>query len=339
MDPGVRRAAASVQLFVQIGAEHGLDAAQCLADTEIDAARLFDADAEVSVGQELQVMRNLQRLLPEVPGLGLQAGLRLRLSTHGMLGYAMLSSATLRDALLLMLRYLDLAYAYCDVSTEEDAQEMRILFDDSSAPADVRGFMLERIAGGAYALAHEMLGRPPEVRRLSFRLPRPAHAARYAQLVGLAPQFDAARNLIAIDSALLNRPLPQANELTQRLCEEQCRLLLNRRRARGGLAGQVRDRLLQSPERMPEIETVAAALNMTGRTLRRRLEAEGTAYRALADEVRCALAEGWLAAHLTVEEVAERLGFSEPSSFIRAFKRWTGRTPGAQRASATRARL
>lgn len=325
------RAAASVQLFVQIGAEHGLDAAQCLEDTQIDAARLFDADAEVSAAQEMQVVRNLQRRLPDVPGLGLQAGLRLRLSTHGILGYAMLSSATLRDALLLMLHYLDLAYAYCDVRTEEDAQELRMLFDDTAMPADVRGFMLERIVGGAYALGHEMLGRPPEVRRLSFRFPRPAHAARYTQLVGVTPQFDADCNLIAIDSVLLAQPLPQANALTQRLCEEQCRLLLNRRRARGGLAGQVRDRLLQSPEHMPEIEDVAAALNMTGRTLRRRLEAEGTAYRALADEVRGALAEGWLAAHLTVEEVAVRLGFSEASSFIRAFKRWTGRTPGSAR--------
>lgn len=330
MQPAIRRAAASLQLLVQIGVEHGLMPTQCLEQTGLDVNQLFDADAEVDAAQELQVMRNLQRQLPGIAGLGLIAGLRLRLSTHGILGYAMLSSATLRDALSLMLRYLDLAYAYCEVSTESDAQEMRILIDDQGVPEDLRGFIMERVAGGAFALAHEILGRVPELRRLCFRFPRLPHAERYRQLVGVTPEFSAERNLIAVDARVLDLPLPQANALTQRLCEEQCRMLLNRRRLRGGVAGQVRDRLLQAYGRMPEIGELAAALHITGRTLRRRLEAEGTSYRGLADEVRCTLAEGWLAAGLPVEQVGLRLGFSEPSAFIRAFKRWTGRTPGGR---------
>jgi len=331
MDAGIRRAAASVQLLVQIGAEQGLDAAQCLDGTQIDPARLFDADGEVTAAQEMQVMRNLQRLLPGVSGLGLQAGLRLKLSTHGILGYALLSSATLREALAMMLRYLDLAYAYCDIRIEEQPPEARVVIDDSAAPADVRQFVLERTVGGAYALTHEMLGRGFPVRRLQFRFLRPPHAGRYEELVGVMPQFGAEGNLIVIDCALLDQPLPQANALTQRLCEEQCRLLLQQRRARSGLAEAVRNQLLRTPEQMPEIEAVAAFLHISDRTLRRRLEAEGTSYRDLADEVRCTLAEGWLGARLTVEEVAARLGFSEASSFIRAFKRWTGRTPGSLR--------
>lgn len=339
MESGIRRAAASLQLLVQIGVEHGLSTLQCLEQTGLDAAHLFDADAEVDAAQELQVMRNLQRQLPGVAGLGLLAGLRLRLSTHGILGYAMLSSATLREALSLMLRYLDLAYAYCEVSTESDPAEMRILVNDRQVPADLRRFIMERVAGAAFALAHEVLGRAPELRRLSFSFPRPPHAERYRQLVGVEPEFGASANLIAVDASLLDQPLPQANALTQRLCEEQCRMLLNRRRQRGGVAGQVRDRLLQAYDRMPEIEELAATLHVTGRTLRRRLDAEGTSYRDLADEVRCMLAEGWLAAGLPVDEVSLRLGFSEPSAFIRAFKRWTGRTPGGRpRAVAVQAR-
>lgn len=333
MDPGIRRAAASVQLLVQIGAEQGLDAAQCLDGTAIDPARLFDADSEVSAAQEMQVMRNLQRLRPEVSGLGLQAGLRLRLSTHGILGYALLSSATLREAVGMMLRYLDLAYAYCDLRIEEQAAEAQVLIDDSAAPADVRQFVVERTVGGAYALTHEMLGRGFPVRRLQFRFPRPDHTALYTKLVGVTPQFGAERNLIVIDSALLDQVLPQANSVTQRLCEDQCRLLLQQRRARSGLAEAVRNQLLRTPEQIPEIDAVAVALHVSARTLRRRLEVEGTSYRDLADEVRCTLAEGWLGARLTVEEVAARLGFSEASSFIRAFKRWTGRTPGSLRAA------
>lgn len=331
MDAGIRRAAASVQLLVTIGEEQGLSAAQCLEDTRIDPARLFDAEGEVTAAQEMQVMRNLQRRLPQHSGLGLEAGLRLRLSTHGILGYALLSSATLREAVAMLLRYLDLAYAYCDLRVEEHRPEAHVLIDESATPADVRQFVIERTVGGAYALSHEMLGRGFPVRRMQFRFPRPAHAARYEALVGVMPQFGADSNRLVVDSALLDQPLPQAHAMTQRLCEDQCRLLLQQRRARSGLAEAVRDQLLRDAERMPEIEAVAAALHISSRTLRRRLEGEGTSYRDLADEVRCTLAEGWLAASLTVEEVAARLGFSEASSFIRAFKRWTGRTPGSLR--------
>jgi len=327
----VTRDAASVQLLVQLGTEQGLSAAQCLEGSRIDPAALLDAGNEVAAAQEMQVIRNLLRHVGADRGLGLQAGLRLRASTHGILGFAMISSATLREALSVMLRYLDLTYAYCDVRIEDRGDELQLLLDAQAAPADLRQFLVERSVGGAYAIAHELLGMPPPVMRLEFDFPAPVYASRFLALSGIAPRFDAGRNLIVSDARRLAQPLPQANALTQRLCEEQCRLLLNRRRQRSGLAETVRSRLLRTPESMPDIDEVASALHITGRTLRRRLEDEGTSYRALVDELRCALAEEWLSAQLSVEEVATRLGFSEPSSFIRAFKRWTGRTPGAGR--------
>jgi AraC-like DNA-binding protein len=86
---------------------------------------------------------------------------------------------------------------------------------------------------------------------------------------------------------------------------------------------------------MPDIEQVAASLHMSARTLRRRLEAEGTSYRALVDEVRERLAEELLVAGgLTVEQVARRLGYAETASFTNAFKRWKGIGPRAYRTAA-----
>jgi AraC-like DNA-binding protein len=114
------------------------------------------------------------------------------------------------------------------------------------------------------------------------------------------------------------------------MCEAQCRDLVARRRARTGTAHEVRELLtrlgaLGSP--MPEI---ARELNLSARTLRRRLEEEGTSFRALLDEVREALAEELLTmGAVPVEDVAVRLGYAEASSFIHAFKRWKGVTPTA----------
>ena len=116
------------------------------------------------------------------------------------------------------------------------------------------------------------------------------------------------------------------------MAEEQCRKLLAARKARSGLAERVRDRILRQPGHIPDMNAVAGELLLTPRTLRRRLLDEGTSYKALTDEVRETLAEELLsAANLSVEQIAERLGYSEAASFIHAFKRWKGQPPHSYR--------
>ena len=94
------------------------------------------------------------------------------------------------------------------------------------------------------------------------------------------------------------------------------------------MSGQVRDLLLRDPSRMPGQEQVAAALDVSVRTLRRQLDAEGTSFRAVVDQTREDLAEELLAtAGCTVAQVARRLGYAEASSFVHAFRRWKGVSP------------
>jgi AraC-like DNA-binding protein len=115
--------------------------------------------------------------------------------------------------------------------------------------------------------------------------------------------------------------------------EHTRRDLLEKRRARTGIAGAVRDLLVREPGQIPDSPAVAAALQMSNRTLSRRLDEEGISFRALVDEVREMLAEEMLVtAQMTTEQVSRRLGYSEPASFVRAFKRWKGVAPQAFRA-------
>jgi len=125
---------------------------------------------------------------------------------------------------------------------------------------------------------------------------------------------------------------PQANAITAQVCENHCRDLLHGRRSREGIAGKVRGHLLFDPSRCATEQQVASFLRSTPRTLQRRLAAEGTSFRALLEEVRAALAVELLKKQrLTVEVVADRLGYSESSAFVRAFKRWQGTCPAAYR--------
>ncbi|WP_162945996.1 helix-turn-helix transcriptional regulator, partial [Pseudomonas aeruginosa] len=161
-----------------------------------------------------------------------------------------------------------------------------------------------------------------------FRRPPPADPAPYVRELGLCPAFGQADNRVVFERRFLDLPLPGANPEVARACEEQCRALLARRQVRGGLAGRIRDRLLRTPGHLPDMQTLAMELHLTVRTLRRRLDDEGSSYRLLLDEVRLALAEELLATGaIRLEEIAERLGYGEVSNFIHAFRRWKGMTP------------
>lgn len=329
-----RRSAVSVHLLTQFALDHGLSLEQCLDGTGLDIGVLADPGAEVEAEQELSLVRNLARHLGHIPGIGLKAGLRYHLNTYGIWGFALLSSATFLSAARLGLRYLDLTYAFHRMRLEEYAGEAHLVLEDESVPEDLRDFLIERDGGGVLRIQRDLTNQPPPIRQACFRRETPADVQPYIDELGVRPLFGQAENRIVFDSRILELPLPGANPEVALRCEEQCRALLARRQVRTGLSGQIRDRLLGTPGRLPDMEQLADAMHMTSRTLRRRLDAEGSSYRALLDEVRQALAEELLATGaIRLEEIAERLGYGEVSNFIHAFRRWKGVSPGRFRRS------
>jgi AraC-like DNA-binding protein len=323
-----RRSAISVQLLTQFGLDQGLSIDACLAGTGLSWQQLADPGGEVEAGQELLLIGNLVRALGERPGIGLLAGKRYQLNTYGIWGFALLSSPTYREAARLGLRYLDLTYAFHGMQLEEHGDEAHLLLDDRAIPPELRRFILERDLGGMLSAQRELINAPLPIRRVDLRIAAPADPSLYLSEIGVLPHFAQPCNRFVVDRRLLDRPLPGANPRTVDLCEQQCQLLLDKRRQRSGLAGQIRGLLLSRPGRLPDMEQVASSLHMSSRTLRRRLDEEGTSFRSLLEEVRQALAEELLATGgLSLEEIAERLGYGEVSNFIHAFKRWKGVPP------------
>lgn len=331
-----RRSAISVQLLTQFGLDQGLGLDACLAGTGLDLSVLADPGAEIDAGQELLLIGNLVAALGHIPGIGLKAGSRYQLNTYGIWGFAMLSSATFRGAAHLGLRYLDLTYAFHGMFLEEIDDQAHFLLDQRNVPVELRNFILERDLAGMLNIQRELTSSPIPLIAVYLTLPAPADSHLYRELLGLEPIFNAEENRLVFASALLDRPLPGANPQVMQHCEQQCQALLAKRRVRAGLSGRIRDRLLAHPGRLPDMEQLANELHMTTRTLRRRLLEENTSYRQLLEEVRQALAEELLATGaLTLEEIAERLGYGEVSNFMHAFKRWKGVTPRQYRMSAS----
>jgi AraC-like DNA-binding protein len=234
------------------------------------------------------------------------------------------------------MRFVDLTYALTRISAQEGDGEVRLFFDDLDVPEHVRRFILLRDTSAALQLWHETLGRPVVPLRVTLRLPQPADPTPYEATFGVPPRFGAARSMLAFDAALLDQPLPQAAPLTAALCEAQCRDLLQRRHLRRGTSGRVRDILVRTGVILGQ-EEVAAEVHVSVRTLRRMLRDEGTTFRAIVEQTREHLAEELLVtAGLSVEQVAGRLGYSDASTFVHAFRRWKGVSPGRWRERGSR---
>jgi len=317
--------------------DNGMSARDCLKGTGLSADQLNDATTEIEASDELRVARNVIAQLGDQPGLGIQAGLRYTLASAGILGFALLSSRTLRDAAAIGLRYIAASSAFVRLAIEEDGARARLLFDDDEIPEDARAFLVERDLTAVANVMPGLLGRDPHQisARLELRMPPARGSALAAVMPGWSVEFRQAHNALIFPRALLDEPLPQADQSTAEMCERQCRELVEQRRARHGVAAAVRSRLIHQPGRPPSMDAIANELHIDTRTLRRHLEREDTSYRVLLDEVRDTLAVEMLTtAGLTVAEVATRLGYAEPASFTHAFTRWRGMPPSEYRRQA-----
>lgn len=324
-----RRSISSARILTGLAADYGVAPEQCLRGTGLHPLQLHDNTVEIDARQELRLVDNLLTACGGFrPGMGLAAGQRYHLTSYGIWGFALISSPTLRDAIQLGMKYLDLTFAFVRVRFEESPERARLVLDDSAIPAPVRAFLLERDLACIMTLVEDLFGVRMPLQSAELCGPAPRDVTAFTKTFGVTPHFGRPENAVIFGPSFLDLPIPQANTLTANVCETQCRELLERRKARSGQAGRVREELLRQPKLMPDMETVAERLCMSSRTLRRHLDAEGVSFRQLVDEIRMALAEEMLGIPgMTMEDISARLGYSEVSNFLHAFKRCKGQTP------------
>ncbi|MFQ6398316.1 AraC family transcriptional regulator [Nocardia sp. KC 131] len=329
-----------MRVLMQLAAERGMSAVACLEGTSLFPEAVVDPSVEISTHEELRVLRNLLARFGAEPGLGIEAGRRCYVSMYGAWGLALISSRTLRDAVDVALRHVDLAFVFGQLTFAEVDGQARLRFDDSVIPEDLRGFLTERIMTGIHTIGQGMFSAGIPMCGVRFRHSAPANTTRHREVFELEPEFEAEINELAFDRAYLDIVMPQANDWARGTCEQLCRALLSTRRARTGVAGAVRDLLIRNPGEIPDQLAVATALFMSPRTLSRRLHDEAASFRTLVDEVRQMMSEELLThTDMTTEQIAARLGYAEAASFIRAFRRWKGCPPQEFRARASAPRV
>ncbi|MGV9678650.1 AraC family transcriptional regulator [Nocardia sp. NPDC003482] len=331
------RSIAGAALLADFAETRGMSMPDVLRDTGIGVEQLRDPTSELTLGQEITLTRNVVRGVDDEPGLGLMAGLLCHAPNFGVLGFAVMSCATLRQAVEVGLRYADLSSTLGRHWIESHGDEVWVLREDRFIPEDLRRFVLERDVAAVATIQQDLLPSRIPTKRVELSISAHPIYEMFGTLLAVDTiVFDRDRSLMIWDASTLNMPLPQANPSTQRYYEQQCADLIQHRRGRAGVSGRVRQLLIRRGG-LADQARIAADLDISVRTLRRRLADEGTTFRELSNETVGMLAEELLVAGLTVEHVAERLGYSSVSAFTAAFRAWKGQPPG-QFARANRGR-
>ncbi|MCL4791594.1 MAG: helix-turn-helix transcriptional regulator [Gammaproteobacteria bacterium] len=264
------------------------------------------------------------------PAFGLNVGRRIKPEGLHALGYAWMSSRNLADALNRFCRYVEVLITIptkLAVTAEAEGYRLACTFPDPAHQPHEAGIDATLLA--LVSLATQAAGKP--VRPLAVWLQHPCRAdrARYTAAFGAPVNFDAPTNGLLIDTAAAEALLPTDNPAIAAAVDQVAERYVAKLQAQP-VAANVRDMLVQLlPTGEADQETIARKLNRSLSTLQRQLQAEGLSYRQVVDQTRHSLAKAYLSdKRFSQAEIAYLLGFSDQSSFSRAYRRWTGRSPG-----------
>lgn len=294
-----------------------------LASRGIDASALdLKVPKEISAPWLAEALARALHLTND-PGFGIAYGMRLNLASHGILGYALMSSRNGDQLLSLLTRYAALAMPNLRLTRVVAGKRMLLVCETEQGILPqlfLTELVLTTLISGARALFNRRI--PGAELWLSF--PSPPHADRYAALK-LPVRFAQPYSALVCQRTFLDMEISSANPVMAEIGARQCDDLLEQMQSRSGIAQQIRRSLLRALGDFPTQAEMAKHLHVSARTLRRRLEQEGTNYRQIVDEVRFELAKRYLqTSELSVGQIAGLLAYEDPANFRRAFKRWSG---------------
>lgn len=316
--------------------------AQTLHSYDCDPAPLFKA-AGIKLEQTsgdgirypVESMQQLWRMAVEAsadPCFGFVAGEQLQPAALHGLGFSWLASDTLRDALQRLVRFSRLISTAANIELEDSADATELLL---MPPEGVKDFVHASIDAGLTGFLHMCritAGNELNPSRVTLNRNKPECAKKIEAFFRCPVQYDADNYSLCFSKQLLDAPLLNANHELARI-NDQAVIDYLARFDRDSMTMQVRSSIIERlHDGTPNQETIADSLHVSLRSLQRMLNKEETNYKTLLESTRQELALHYIReTYRSLGEITYLLGFSEPSNFTRAFKRWTGKTPAEYR--------
>ena len=321
-------------------------AVRALADQGLSADTLLQ-DSQLTPGQ-LNIDRSNRQLVPfstlihiydqamfsrPFRDLGLRVGLASGPGVYGALSYVMLSAASAIDAINIALRYQKIilgSLVTLSLHVEKEAGIVRL----NHCPGNNAGetFFIEQLFAGFLQFNEAMTGRPPLMSAVRLSYSDPGYRDSYEKIFQCPVHFGQKHNEMIFRTDILGAPLPNADPLTLEACQAVCQELMTVFEEEKSFACKIASLLHQHWTLQPDMQAIAERLDCDARTIRRKLQVEGTSYRAIKDQVREKIAISELKnTRKPIQEIARLVGYGEAANFRRAFIKWTGNHPGYYR--------
>ena len=315
---------------------YGLDRRKLLREADLDRRELRDPDSRIQARKTIHLWRAIFRELDR-SDLGIRFGERISVRQIGLVGYTMLHSPTLGEALRRLVRF----GAIIDETYPPSLEVSRDRAEYSLEPLPEQRVTLARLADfdntAHLTVMRELTGIDLVPLEAHFPyLEPPSDLSAHRDFFRCELKFDQPMIKLVYKREHLDLPVREADVALGGYLEELAETILEALAPAGTLAETVERELWSGlKDGRPSLERVASALHTSPRTLQRKLRREGTSFAELLDDFRHRMATALLEdEQLAVYEIAYLLGYSEPSTFYRAFKRWTDRSPREYRSSA-----
>lgn len=321
-----------IQGILQAAEVTGLSAAALMAATGISPEVLANPDARIAHRQWVALWQELARRSND-PCLGARLAAVTQFESFNVTGYAMSHSPTLGLALARLVRYSRLLCEGIEFVLAVEGAKVTLTYQTISPALALPPLSVGWTFANLVLWAERSMGRPWQLQQIRLQQLPPAQDQPYCRIFRQVPVYRSGYNALCFDADWLEAPLVNADgglcELLDRYADSLVAKLPPSQefvlRLQHALAAELRGN-------EPKLEAIAQQLGYSPRTLQRKLQQTGVSFQSVMDTVRRELAFQYLQdAQLTLSEIAFLLGFSENTGFSRAFRRWTGITPGAYR--------
>jgi len=258
---------------------------------------------------------------------------RMKVGSFALLCQAVLHCGTIGHALKRCLRTFSIFLDDMEGALRIEHGEAAVRLANRIAEPGRRRFADETFLVMVHGVICWLAGQRIPLLAAEFAWPRPDHAEEYRVMFSQRLAFEAPQTRIRFDARVLAAPVVQDENTLKRFLRSAPQSVFVKYRDEDSWTARLRRRLRGSIDTgWPTLEETAAELRIPSSTLRRRLEAEGTTYQAIKDQLRRDIAIHHLSeGHMSISDIAARLGFQDASAFYRAFRRWTGSQPGEYR--------
>jgi len=309
--------------FIEFMERRGVKRAALLNDTDITEAILNDPDSSITMQQITSVLRKADWLMNDERA-AFQFGQQLDLPSHGLLGFAVLGQDNPRQLISMIVQYIRVGLPLMDMELSSTGSTFHIRLLDTWGLGELTPCVIKMYMGSIHRVSAEVCGHFD----IQFAFPAQRDASSWQSL---APDcefhFDAPYNQITM--ALKGQPTQKDNASLQFLLARNRQGAGEKVRLADETLMQVREMIMGQPGRPCTTNNIARRLDISTRTLRQHLAGAGTSFREVRNEIRKNFATLYLNdTNVPLESIAEKLGFSDQASFTKAYRAWTGQTPG-----------